>query len=84
MAYQEDLKELVKYVPQRRNNYEKKVGRSVKMGKKIASLLMYYLVVRLHNLISVIYYHKKLFLQLVISETSDVRHKKINADEYLK
>uniref|UniRef100_A0A0P4W805 Myb-like domain-containing protein n=2 Tax=Scylla olivacea TaxID=85551 RepID=A0A0P4W805_SCYOL len=33
VAYKEDLEELVKYVPQRRNNYEKKVGRSVKMER---------------------------------------------------
>lgn len=39
VAYKEDLEELVKYVPQRRNNYEKKVGRSVKMGKKIIHVI---------------------------------------------
>lgn len=35
VAYKEDLEELVKYAPQRRNNYEKRVGRSVKLGKEI-------------------------------------------------
>lgn len=33
IAYKKDLEELVKYTPQRRHNYEKKKGRSVKMGK---------------------------------------------------
>lgn len=39
VAYKEDLEELVKYVPQRRNNYEKRVGRSVKMGEKISHVI---------------------------------------------
>lgn len=35
VAYKKDLEELVKYTPQRRQNYEKKKGRSVKMGERI-------------------------------------------------
>lgn len=39
VAFKEDLEKLVNYVPQRRNNYEKKVGRSVKMGKDLKHAL---------------------------------------------
>lgn len=39
VAFHSDLEALVRYVPQRRHNYEKKKGRSVVMGESATVLI---------------------------------------------